>query len=139
MDPTMMSVFGVGVSMAAILVVGLRSLRAEVTAVETRLGKRIDDSKSELRTEINAVETRLGKRIDDTKTELRTEINAVETRLGTEINAVETRLGKRIDGLDSRVNGLDQRLTLLKGALSAVFRPLRRSGLPDPTPDEAPA
>ena len=133
MDSTMMSVFGVGVSMAAILVVGLRSLRAEVTAVETRLGKRIDDSKSELRTEIAAVETRLGKRIDDTKTELRTEINAVETRLG-----------KRIDGLDSRVNGLDRRLTLLEVALTAVLRPLRRSGLPDPTfpdptPDESPA
>ena len=78
MDPTMMSVFGVGVSMAAILVVGLRSLRAEVTAVETRLGK-------------------------------------------------------RIDGLDSRVNGLERRLTLLEGVLSAVLRPLRRSGLPDPT------
>ena len=135
MDSTMMSVFGVGVSMAAILVVGLRSLRAEVTAVETRLGKRIDDSKSELaavetrlRGDMNAVETRLGKRIDDTKTELRTEINAVETRLG-----------KRIDGLDSRVNRLDRRLTLLEGALSAVLRPLRRPGLPDPTPDESPA
>ena len=135
MDSTMMSVFGVGVSMAAILVVGLRSLRAEVTAVETRLGKRIDDSKSELaavetrlRGDMNAVEVRLGKRIDDTKTELRAEINAVETRLG-----------KRIDGLDSRVNGLDQRLTLLEGVLSAVLRPLRRSGLPDPTPDESPA
>ena len=102
MDPTMMSVFGVGVSMAAILVVGLRSLRAEVTAVETRLGKRIDDTK-------------------------------------TEINAVEARLGKRIDGLDSRVNRLDRRLTLLEGALTAVLRPLRRSGLPDPTPDESPA
>ena len=77
---------------------------------------------------MNAVEVRLGKRIDDTKTELRAEINAVETRLG-----------KRIDGLDSRVNGLDQRLTLLEGVLSAVLRPLRRSGLPDPTPDESPA
>ena len=131
MDPTMISVLavggtllGVGASLAAIVLTGLRSLRTEIGAVETRL-----------RAEINAVETRLGKRIADTKTE----INAVETRLGTEINAVETRLGKRIDGLDSRVNGLDQRLTLLEGVLSAVLRPLRRTGLPDPTPDESPA
>ena len=129
MDPTMISVFAVGAtllavggSLAALILTGQRSLRTEIAAVETRLGKRIDD----------------------TKTELRTEINAVETRLGTGINAVETRLGKRIDGLDSRVNGLDRRLTLLEGILSAVLRPLRRSGLPDPTlpaptPDESPA
>ena len=53
MDSTMMSVFGVGVSLAALLVVSLSSLRTEITAVETRL-----------RGEINAVEIRLGKRID---------------------------------------------------------------------------
>ena len=111
MDPTMISVFAVGAtllavggSLAALILTGQRSLRTEIAAVETRLGKRIDDTKTELR---------------------------------TEINAVETRLGKRIDGLDSRVNGLDRRLTLLEGALSAVLRPLRRSGLPDPTPDES--
>ena len=102
MDPTMISVLavgatllGVGASLAAIVLTGLRSLR--------------------------------------------TEIGAVETRLRADLNAVETRLGKRIDGLDSRVNGLDRRLTLLEVALSAVLRPLRRSGLPDPTPDESPA
>ena len=53
MDSTMMSVFGVGVSLAAILVVSLRSLRTEIAAVETRL-----------RGEINAVEARLGRRMD---------------------------------------------------------------------------
>ena len=70
---------------------------------------------------------------------LRTEIGAVEARLRADMNAVETRLGKRIDGLDSRVNGLDRRLTLLEGVLTAVLRPLRRPGLPDPTPNESPA
>ena len=71
MDPTMISVFAVGAtllavggSLAAIILTGQRSLRTEIAAVETRLGKRIDDTKSELRTEIGAVETRLGKRID---------------------------------------------------------------------------
>ena len=61
MDPTMRSVFAVGASLAALLVVSLHSLRTEIAAVETRLGKRIDDTKTDLRTEINAVETRLGK------------------------------------------------------------------------------
>ena len=42
MDPTMMSVFGVGVSLAASLVVGQRTLRTEIAAVETSLGMRID-------------------------------------------------------------------------------------------------
>ena len=67
MDPTMISVFAVGAtllavggSLAAIILTGQRSLRTEIAAVETRLGKRIDDTKSE----IGAVETRLGKRID---------------------------------------------------------------------------
>ena len=116
MDPTMISVFAVGAtllavgaSLAGVILAGQRSMRTEIAAVETRLGKRIDA------------------------------VQAVETRLGGEINAVETRLGKRIDGLDSRVGGVDRRLTLLEGALSAVLRPLRRTPLPEPTPDESPA
>ena len=67
MDPTMMSVFAVGAtlltvggSLSALILTGQRSLRTEITAVETRLGKRIDDTKSE----VGAVETRLGKRMD---------------------------------------------------------------------------
>ena len=117
MDPTMMSVFGVGVSLAALLVVSLRSLRTEIAAVETRL-----------RGEINAVETRLGKRIDDTKTDLRIEINAVEARLG-----------KRIDGLDDRVSGLDRRVTLLEAAVSRLLGPRWRPALLEPAPDDSSA
>ena len=71
------TLLGVGASLAAILVVSRRSLRTEMAAVETRLGKRIDDTKTELRTEITAVETRLGTRID--------------------------RLADRVTGLDSRL------------------------------------
>ena len=116
MDSTVVTMIGVGVSLAAIVLTGQRSLRTEIAAVETRLGKRIDD-----------VETRLGKRIADTKSELRGEISAVETRLG-----------KRMDRLEERVNGLSDRLSNLQGALSAVFAPLRRGALPESTPDESP-
>ena len=91
MDPTMLAVvtvgatlLTVGASLAAIILTGLRSLRTEIAAVETRLGKRIDDTKSELRAEMTAS----------------------ETRLRGEINAVETRLGKRIDRLEDRVDAL---------------------------------
>ena len=84
MDPTVVTMIGVGVSLAIIVLNGQRSLRTEIGAVETRL-----------RGEINAVEGRLGKRIDDTKSELRLEISAVETRLG-----------KRIDRLEDRVDAL---------------------------------
>ena len=124
MDSTMMSVFGVGVSLAAILVVSLRSLRTEIGAVETRLGKRIDAVQGEMK----EVETRLGKRIDDTRTDLRTEINAVEIRLG-----------KRIDGLDDRVSGLDRRVTLLEAAVSRLLGPRWRPALSEPAPDESSA
>ena len=57
------------------------------------------------------METRLGKRIDDTKTELRTEITAVETRLGTRID----RLEDRVTGLDSRLSHLEGSLSALLG------------------------
>ena len=84
MDPTIVTMIGVGVSLAVIVLNGQRSLRAEIAAVETRLGKRIADTKSELRAEMNALENRL-----------RVEINAVETRLGKRI----ARLGDRVDAL----------------------------------------
>ena len=91
MDPTMLAVvtvgatlLTVGVSLAAIILTGLRSLRTEIAAVETRLGKRIADTKSELRAEMNAL----------------------ENRLRGEINAVETRLGKRIERLEDQAYGL---------------------------------
>ena len=113
MDSTMMSVFGVGVSLAAILVVSLRSLRTEIGAVETRLGKRIDA--------------------------VHGEVKEVEARLRGEINAVENRLGKRIDSLDSRVGGLDRRVTLLEAAVSRLPGPRWRPAPPEPAPDESPA
>ena len=84
MDATVFTMIGVGVGLAAIVLTGQRSLRTEIAAVETRLGKRIDD----------------------TKTELRAEMNALENRLRVEIAAVETRLGKRIDRLEDRVDAL---------------------------------
>ena len=116
MDPTMISVFAVGAtllavgaSLAAVILTGLRSLRTEIAAVETRLGKRLDAVQGE--------------------------VKEVETRLRGEINAVENRLGKRIDGLDSRVGGLDRRLTLLAGALSGLFGARGRPSLSEPAPD----
>ena len=113
MDATVFTTLGVGVRLAAIVLTGQRSLRTEIAAVETRLGKRIS--------------------------ELRAEMTASENRLRGEISAVETRLGTRIERLEERVNGLDSRFSELRGGLSAVFAPLRRRPLPDPTPDESPA
>ena len=41
MDATVFTTLGVGVGLAAIVLTGQRSLRTEIAAVETRLGKRI--------------------------------------------------------------------------------------------------
>lgn len=83
------SLLGVGGGLAALILTGQRSLRTEIGAVETRLGKRIDDTKTELRSEIAAVETRLGTRID--------------------------RLEARVNGLDSRLSHLEGALSAVLG------------------------
>ena len=57
------AILGGSAALAALILTDQRSLRTEVSAVETRLGKRIDDTQSELRGEINAVGTRLENRI----------------------------------------------------------------------------
>lgn len=64
MVSTVVTTIGVGVSLAAGVLNGQRSLRTGTTAVEPRLGKRMDDTKSELRAEMNASENRIGTRIE---------------------------------------------------------------------------
>ena len=66
MDSTVVTMIGVGVGLAAIVLTGQRSLRTEMAAIETRL-----------RGEINAVETRLGKRMD----RLEERVNGLDSRL----------------------------------------------------------
>ena len=94
MDPTMISVFAVGAtllavgaSLAGIILAGQRSMRTEIGAVETRLGKRIDAVQGE----VKEVESRLGKRID--------------------------RLEDRVTGLDSRLSHLEGALSAVLGPL----------------------
>ena len=96
MDPLMAGslaleavILGGGAGLAAFILTGQRSLLTEVRAVEIRLGKRIDDTKTELRSEIAAVETRLGMRID--------------------------RLTERVTGLDSRLSHLEGALAAVLG------------------------
>ena len=85
MDPTMISVFAVGATLAALILAGQRSMRTEIAAVETRLGRRIDAVQGEMK----EVESRLGKRID--------------------------RLEDRVTGLDSRLSHLEGALSAVLG------------------------
>ncbi len=85
MDPTMISVFAVGATLAALILGGQRSMRTEIAAVEIRLGKRIDAVQGEMK----EVESRLGKRID--------------------------RLEDRVTGLDSRLSHLEGALSAVLG------------------------
>ena len=77
MDVTVFTTLGVGVSLAAIVLNGQRSLRTEMAAIETRLRGEINAVEARLRGEIGAVETRLGKRIDG----LEERVNGLSDRL----------------------------------------------------------
>lgn len=106
MDPMLISVLaleasvlGVGAALTVLILTGVRSLRSEITAVGIRL-----------RGEINAVETRLGKRMDDTRTELRADLAGFEALLterlrrvasGGAMAGVEGRAGVRQDGTET--------------------------------------
>lgn len=69
MDSTVFTMIGVGVSLAALIVIGQRSLRTEIGAVEIRLGKRID-----------GLEARVGK-IEDRMSGLEGRMGALDARL----------------------------------------------------------
>lgn len=69
MDPTVVTMLGVGVILAALIVSGQRSLRTEIGAVETRLGKRFD-----------GLEARVGK-IEDRLSGLEARLGGLDARL----------------------------------------------------------
>ena len=68
----------------------MQVLRGDMQAMEERLGKRIDDVRTELKEDIQAAETRLNARIDGTKTDLKQDIHNAESRLSARIERAET-------------------------------------------------
>lgn len=69
MDSTVLTMLGVGASLAALIVIGQRSLRTEIGAVGTCLGKRSD-----------GLEARVGK-IEDRMSGLEGRMGALDARL----------------------------------------------------------
>ncbi len=101
------------VALAALTVALFAWLRADIAAVDERLG---------------AVEERLGADIAAVEEGLGADIAAVEEGLGADIAAVEERLGADIERLDARMEQLEngqidlrERMARLEGELSAVL------------------
>ena len=106
MDPTILSVIGVGVALAAVILNGQRATRAEIAAVRTEIAA--------VRTEIAAV-----------RTEIRTEIAAVRT----EIAAVRTEIRTEIAAVRADIRSLSDRVARLEGAF-AILAPAALPALP---------
>ena len=106
MDPTILSVIGVGVALAAVILNGQRALRAEIAAI---------------RTEIAAV-----------RTEIRTEIAGVRTEIRTEIAGVRTEIRAEIAAVRADIRSLSDRVARLEGAF-AIFAPAALPALPKKT------
>ena len=69
--------------------------------------------KEEVKTEINASEKRMKTYIDNRIDAVNTRIDGVEKSLGARIDAVEKSLGTRIDAVNTRIDGVEERITLL--------------------------
>ncbi len=79
------TLLGAGGGLAALILNEQRSLRAEIGAVEIRLGERLDA----LRGEVKEVETRLGSRID----RLEDRVTGLDSRLSRLVGALSAVLG----------------------------------------------
>ena len=83
----------------------MQVLRNDMQAMEGRLGKRIDDVRTELKEDIQTAETRLNARIDAVEESIR----AAETRLNARIDGAKTDLKQDIHNAESRLSARIER------------------------------
>ena len=120
MSPEVLSILGVGVSLAALVLAGQRSLRAEINSVRAQLQEGLAAASAEInsvRAEINSV---------------RAEINSVRTQLQEGLAAASAERGAIRTEIRADLRALAERVARLEGAFpffAARFRP-------EPQPDE---
>ena len=113
MDPTILSVIGVGVALAAIILNGQLAIRAEIASVRTEIAA--------VRTEIAAV-----------RTEIRTEIAAVRAEIASAQTEIRTEIRTEIATVRADIRSLSDRVARLEGAF-AILAPAALPALPQKT------
>ncbi|MDE0056692.1 MAG: hypothetical protein OXI22_04725 [Defluviicoccus sp.] len=102
MDPVQITMLGVGVALAALIVTMIGSLRRDME-------KRFDDR-------IDGVEKRFEERFDGMEKRIDNRFAGMEKRIDNRFDGME----KRIDGIDARLHSVEQALSEMKGRFAFV-------------------
>jgi len=144
MDASLIAILAVGVSLAALVLAGQRSLRTEfrdrfegLRAENAELRAEIVELRTELRAEIAELRTELRAEIAELRTELRAEIAELRTELCAEIAELRTEVREgfataSVERQEIRrdVQSLAERVARLEGAIP--FLSPRRKSPPPP-------
>ncbi len=132
MDASLVAILAVGVSLAALMLTGLRSVRAEIRDVRAEIG----GVRTGLRDEIAELRTELRAEIAELRTELRAEIAELRTELRDEIAELRTELRDGLAAASAErqairqdVQSLAERVARLEGAVP-FLTPRRESSAP---------
>ncbi len=121
MDASLVAILAVGVSLAALMLTGLRSVRAEIRDVRAEIG----GVRTELRDEIAELRTELRAEIAELRTELRAEIAELRTELRDGLAAASAER----QAIRREVQSLAERVARLEGAVP-FLTPRKESSAP---------
>ena len=117
MDPTILSMIGVGVVLAALILNGQRAIRTEIASIRT-----------EVRTEIASVRTEIA----SIRTEIRTEIAGVRTEIASVQTGLRTEIRTEVAAIRADIRSLSDRVAHLEGAFT-ILAPAALPALPKKT------
>ncbi len=154
MDASLMAILAIGVSLAALVLAGQRSLRTEfrdrfeelrdgnaglrdeMTELRTELRDEMTELRTELRTEIAELRTELRAEMAKFRTEVRAEIGELRTEVRAEIGELRTEVREgfaaaSVERQEIRrdVQSLAERVARLEGAIP-FLSPRRKSSPP---------
>ena len=113
MDPVQITMLGVAVALATLIVTMNRSLRRDME-------KRFDANEKRFDDRFDANEKRFDDRIDGVEKRVHDRIDGVEKRFEERFDGIEKRFDDRFDGMEKRIDGIDARLHSVEQALSEM-------------------
>ena len=111
MDPVQITMLGVGVALAALIVTMNGSLRRDMDRRFEANEKRFDDR-------IDGIDKRFGERFDGIEKRFGERFDGIDRR----IDGIEKRFDERFDGIDARLRSVEDGLSEVKGRLAPMER-----------------